>query len=198
MDLPHNIRELIVGHHRAGKGSREIAKILSVSKSAVNNLVKRFKNFGSVSPTRIGNCGRPRLLSNRDERLVARASVINPTFNARDIRAHVGASIPQVSLRTIQRSLIRRGRLAYRPRKSPDLSPIKRAVRLRWCRKYQNFTDNQWRRVSHFAIIIQGCIQHTDFFVLFFRVFRPSFLTKPISTFMDLNLHSSDDFAVNL
>jgi hypothetical protein len=155
MDIPHNIRELIVAHHSAGKGSREIANILSVSKSAVNVIVKRFTTIGSVSATRIGNCGRPRLLSTRDEGLLSRASVANPTFNARDIRAHVGMSIPQVCLRTIQRSLIRRGRLAYRPRKSPDLSPIKRAVRLRWCRKYQHFTNDQWQRVSYLAVIVK-------------------------------------------
>jgi len=93
MDLPSNIRELIVAHHQVGKRSREIGQMLSVSKSVVNNILKRYRNTGSVDPTRVGKCGRPRLLSDSDERMLARASVANPTFNARDLRACVGGSV---------------------------------------------------------------------------------------------------------
>jgi transposase len=147
MDLPQHIRELIVEHHQAGYGSRAIGKMLCVSKSAVNNLLKRFENTGSIKSTRAGRCGRPRLLSERDERMIMRASVANPNFTARDLRICVGGSVAQVSLNTIKRALRRKGRFAYRPRKSPGLSSVMRAIRVKWCKKYSHRTEDQWRKV---------------------------------------------------
>ena len=197
MDLPSNIRELIVAHHQAGKRSREIGQMLSVSKSVVNNILKRYRNTGSVDPTRVGKCGRPRLLSDRDERMLARASVANPTFNARDLRACVGGSVAQVSVNTIKRALRRKGRFAYRPSKSSDLIPVKRAGRLKWCRKYRHFTVDQWRKVRRFIVFLVSCIHNINFLLLLY-LFRRSSLMKPTLTIADANHCLSDAVSVNL
>jgi transposase len=150
MDVPVNIRHLIVRHCLLGKSSREIAEILNICKSTVNNVLKRFKKTGNVMPTRAGKCGRHRLLSEGDERLLRRASVVDPTLTANELRTCVGGSVSRVSISTVRRTLVRRGRFSYRPRKCPTLTPAQMRVRLIWCRKNCHRTEQQWKKVRQF------------------------------------------------
>ena len=147
MDIPINIRNLIMDHHLDGRTSRDIADMFGISKSAVNYLIQRFRTTGSLMPTRSGRCGRPRFLSRRDERVLRRASVIAPASTARQLRSNIGGNVSQVSVRTVQRALNRSGRIAWRPRKSPALTPSQMKVRLKWCQRYRHYTEEQWRMV---------------------------------------------------
>jgi transposase len=147
MDIPIETRNLIVEHYLDGTTSRDVADMFGISKSAVNYILQRFRTSGSILPRRSGRCGRPRLLSRGDERVLRRASVINPTFTAHELRTDVGGDVAQVSVRTVQRSLNRSGRFAWRPRKSPALTPSQMKVRLQWCQKYRPYTREQWQMV---------------------------------------------------
>ena len=148
MDVPPSVRELIVSHHLSGHSCRQIATMVHVSKSTVIRLVKRYKDTGSIEAIRIGNCGRHLLLSQRDERALARESVADPTRTAREIQSSVRGNTTWASISTIKRALRRQGRLAFRPRKSPSLNIAQRQVRLRWCQEHRNWTKEQWTRVS--------------------------------------------------
>jgi transposase len=79
-------------------------------------------------------------------------SVDNPHMTAREIRVSVGGSVAQVSINTVKRSLIRQGRFAYRPRKSPSLSTAQRNVRLRWCQQHRDWSAEQWKKVRAFRV----------------------------------------------
>jgi transposase len=147
MDVPPQIRNLIVCHLQAGHSCRSIAQMVAVPKSTVIRLVKRFKTTGNVQATRQGNCGRPPLLSQRDERLLARTSVVKPTLNARELRASVGGRVSYASISTVQRALRRQGRFSYRPKKSPSLNAAQRLTRLKWCKKHMNWDEERWRKV---------------------------------------------------
>jgi len=150
MDVPQAIRELIMLLHGEGNSVRKIAAIIKRPKSTVSDIIQLYQKTGNVSSCRKGRCGRRRSLTTRDEKAVARASTINPTATAREIRSSVGGNTASVSLCTIRRSLIRQGRLVYRPLKCPSLDAAKRSVRLKWCRQFAAWTVENWKKVRIF------------------------------------------------
>lgn len=148
MDIPVEIRRLIITHHQDGKSIRAIAEIVHLNKSTVYDIVQLFKDTGDVLPRRAGRCGRHRILTGHDERALARASVTNPHLTAREIRAQVGGRTSTASISTVKLSLRRQGRHSYRPHKSPSLNAAQRRTRLKWCKKYQEWDEDKWKLVS--------------------------------------------------
>jgi transposase len=155
MVIPQNICALIIAQHEEGHTERRIAKNLQLPKSSVHNIISRHSKTGSTQPYYQGRCARPRRLSLRDEKALCRASVVNPLATASQIRASVGGSVATASLSTIKRALRRHGRLAFRPRKSPALTHAQKLTRLRWCKQFQHWTVEQWKRVS-FEIVYKS------------------------------------------
>jgi transposase len=155
MDLPQAVRQLIIEYHCDGVNCRRIAELLKRPKSTVIDIVRKYKDTGSLQSERVGRCGRPRLLSVRDERALARASVADPHLTAREIRTQVGGNAAVASVATVKRALRRQGRRTYRPSKSPALNAAKRWSRLQWCRKYRDWDEGKWNLVSHSIIPLQ-------------------------------------------
>jgi transposase len=145
MDAPLITRKLIVQHHQNGHSCRSIAAMVNIPKTNVIRFVRHFTDTGSIIAKRIGRCGRPRILSERDERALARVSVVNPKKTAQEIRTSVGSS---ASISTVKRALRRQGRLAFRPRKSPSLNAAQQRTRLKWCLQFQHWDEEKWRNVS--------------------------------------------------
>jgi transposase len=106
MDVPPSVRELILSHHVSGHSCRQIATMVNVSKSTVIRLVKRYKDTGSIEEIRIGNCGRLLLLSQRDERALARQSVADPSQTAREIQSSVRGNTTRASISTYGKGLL--------------------------------------------------------------------------------------------
>jgi transposase len=146
MDIPLATRNLIISHSQDGYSCREISTMVNVGKSAINNIIRRHSSTGSCLVNRVGRCGRSRSLSVRDERALGRESLREPAATSRQIRAKVG-SAGHVSLRTIQRALLRQGHNAIRPKKSPSLTKAKRLARLRWCRAHSEWGVEKWEKV---------------------------------------------------
>jgi predicted ArsR family transcriptional regulator len=153
MVVPQNIRDLIIKHHNNGRSVRSIAQQLDIPKSTVNNILQHYMKTGSIQTNYIGRCGRPRRLSDREERTLSRASVINPVATARQLRATVGGRVASVSLSTIKRALTHQGRLAYRPRKSPSLNRAQQITRLRWCQQHSSWDIDKWMQVSFILLV---------------------------------------------
>ena len=148
MPVPQNICKLIVDFHNEGHTVRALGLRFDLPKSTVQNIVQRYHKHGSTLLRYHGRCGRPRKLSTRDERVLARASVSNPMSTARQLRVSVGGNVASVSLPTVKRALKRQGRLAYRPSKSPSLNAHQRFVRLQWCKQYGHWTEEEWKKVG--------------------------------------------------
>jgi transposase len=146
---------------------REIARQLGIAYSTVNDVVRHYRVTGKLESSR---CGRPptnRLLSLHDERCLVRSSIINPLATARQLRDEVGAA--HASVRTVQRSLKRGGRISYRPTASPQLNKKQRNVRLAWCRQHSQWTRLDWAKVCKG---MQGCVHNlTMLFLSIFLVF---------------------------
>ena len=154
MDVPHDVRQLIISHYEAGFSYRIIASMVNRPKSTVADIIQHVKNTQQVSSSRKGICGRPRMLSTRDERALGRAFISNPQATARELQGMVQGSTTEVSIDTIRRSLRRQGRICYRPKKAPCLSAANKRIRLRWCHHYVGWTTQQWENVSEIAYFV--------------------------------------------
>ena len=80
---------------------------------------------------------------------LARESQKNPRASARQIQITVADGVAAVSINTIKRALVRSGRLAIRPVKSPSWTEKQMKFRLEWALKYRNWSVDQWKHVSH-------------------------------------------------
>ena len=148
MDVPLSVRQLIIQHFLEHKSQCEIAKIVHLPRTTVQSIVYAYQQRGSVETNRRGRCGRKKTLSDQQERLLRRESLTTPYATARVLQSRIGGGIGQVSLRTVQRSLKRVGRQAYRPSKSPSLTPSQCRVRLDWARNHLDWTPQQWGKVG--------------------------------------------------
>lgn len=133
MTLSLATQNRIVGMH---EGNPEISyaaigRALEVSRQTVSNVVKRFRDRGTVE---IRNSpGRPRKLSARDERAVVNAS-------KRDRRIAIGTIAQSLALdvgrATIRRTLRRRGIFSRIAVVKPFLSEGHKRARLAFARQY--------------------------------------------------------------
>jgi transposase len=146
MDTPVVVRRLIVLKYEEGYTQKCISQELHVPTSTVFDIIKRYRLTGDTATHR-KRCRGHRVLSARDDRLLKRASDVNPQATARQLQAIVGGKAAQVSICTIKRSLHLSGRNAYRPMKAPSLSQSQMAVRLRWAMAHQFWTVEQWKSV---------------------------------------------------
>jgi transposase len=149
MDTPATTCKIIIRKVNDGMTQRAISAQLHLSQSAVARAVIRYKKTGKFTALRPGRCGRKLSLSVRTARLLARASVYNPRASAREVQTTVGGNANNVSLSTVRRSLVRSGRLAIRPVKSPAWTPAQMLARLQWARKYSGWSVDRWKKVRN-------------------------------------------------
>ena len=69
-ELSLDIKKLVVDLYEDGHKLREISKLLSVPYMTISNIVKKYRNTGSVENKK--RCGRPKLVSDRDYRKLER------------------------------------------------------------------------------------------------------------------------------
>ena len=120
MDTSLQLRHSIIALLNTGNYSqRQIARQLRLAQSTVNDIIRHYERTGELEPGRFGRPATNRCLTTRDERHLTIASQLDPLATARQLRDRIGGSFANVSVRTVQRSLRRSGRLSYRPTASP-------------------------------------------------------------------------------
>jgi transposase len=136
-------RAIIVQYVKDNVSQSEICKKLDLSKSCVSKIVKRFRETGSSEAGK--STGRPRVSTKREDNRIRRSAVANPTWSSSRIQAETGT---EASCRTIRRRLSNEFKLrARRPANKPLLNKKQRAKRVAFCRKYLNWTAQQWNSV---------------------------------------------------
>ncbi|KAJ4444293.1 hypothetical protein ANN_06085 [Periplaneta americana] len=95
---------------------RQIAAECHIGLATVNSIIKRYRETGSITPQKKGNCGRKRKTSPADDRLIVRISKLNPRLTivdlTRELMATTGANI---HVRTVWHRLLEVGRRARKP-----------------------------------------------------------------------------------
>lgn len=136
-------RAVMLQYSKDGLKQSEICKRLNLSRSTVSQLLHQFATTGSMDVKR--RSGRPRITSRRDDTLIRRWSVVNPTYSATQIMVDTNV---RASSRTIRRRLLNEFGLASRsPAKKPLLTQKQRLKRLKFCQKYKNWSSEDWAKV---------------------------------------------------
>src|SRR6185436_2286437 len=92
--------------------------------------------------------GRPKVTSQRVDNFIVKTAKFSPRASSTSIKSRMpGVPDDKPSSRTIRRRLFDAGLRSYRPARKPQLSKKNVKDRLIFCRKYRNWTAEQWERV---------------------------------------------------
>ncbi|GBM44525.1 hypothetical protein AVEN_192552-1 [Araneus ventricosus] len=80
-----SIRKLIIFHHSSGKSVRNVTKLVNLSHSTGQYVIKRFKEENRIE-NKVRK-GRPAKLTERDQRFIIRKFVKNPSLSALKVSA---------------------------------------------------------------------------------------------------------------
>ena len=130
-----------------GHKLREISKLLSVPHMTVSNIVKKYRNTGSVENKK--RSSRPKLVSDRDYRKLERLVKANRRDTLSNITSKFNQNREiQVSRRTVQRHLDQHG---FQKRVLKNKVVVKaeiRRKRLPWCLEKRRWVvDGNWNKV---------------------------------------------------
>ncbi|XP_055373569.1 uncharacterized protein LOC129606946 [Condylostylus longicornis] len=129
----------ILALHENGVSNRQIAIILGTNEWSMRNFLKNYIISGSLE--RKTGSGRPKLLNERDERLLKRISLRNRFSNAGQVRKIFQKQTgKRISIRTMQIELNKLGMEARKPAKKPLLSKKMKSQRLKWANTCKNWT----------------------------------------------------------
>ncbi|XP_062914937.1 uncharacterized protein LOC134351933 [Mobula hypostoma] len=101
--LPSTLKINMIDAHKAGEGYKKIAKRFQVAVSSVRNVIKKWQLTGTVEVKL--RSGRPRKLSERTVRIIARKANENPRLTAKDLQEDLADSGVVVHCSTVQRHL---------------------------------------------------------------------------------------------
>lgn len=121
-----------VGHHRA-----TVSRILAASRTIDNHV-----------PLPKPRLGKKKKTSDRTDALIKRCVMINPFISSVEIKKDYPELLNNVSERTIRDRLHRDMNLrAHRAARKPALTKLMINKRLKFCKKYKDWTPEQWKKV---------------------------------------------------
>ena len=121
-----------------------IARYFGVNQSTIQRCLVRHRKTGTYKNF-WNECGRKQVTSTRTDNMIHRMAVADPSVSSSCIVARLPDEV-QVSSRTIRRRLHDEFILkAYRPAAKPKLSAKNIKDRIKFCRKYQNWTNEEWK-----------------------------------------------------
>lgn len=136
-ELTVNERQIIINCHEQGKSYADINKIVGRPKSTIQNVINRYNKENRIENK--VRSGRPRKLTERDERKIASIIKKDPFKSAPKIATDIQISLNKtVSPWTVARSLQRSGFKSCTPRKKPFVSEINKKKRLDFAKDYKN------------------------------------------------------------
>ena len=124
----------------------DIANRLKVSKSAVERLIAKFKR-GPVYliPKRKSGSGRPKKITKGDIQKIKKAIEKNPMMTSKDLKIEL--KLKKISTRTIRRVLLEDLSLpSFVAAQKPLLTKSMKEKRIKFSRKYLNWTHKMWRK----------------------------------------------------
>lgn len=141
--LPKNVLNEVKKLLMEGKSTRYVATKCSISQTSVIRLKKKCQLYVEKPPS-----GRPKKLSNQDERSLARY-VLSGTVStgAEAAKELENATGKRISRWTANRSLRKLDLEAVEKKKKPALSRKNVKARLSFAKTYGNWSEEMWRKV---------------------------------------------------
>lgn len=141
-----------------GVKKRDIAKICKVSLASVYRIGKEdFSKIRRIPKKKFARIGRPRKLTERDERLLLRQILVlrrdEGGFTVRRLMKQAGISLKDVSCKTVRRLLKRNGYQYLQARKKGVLTDKDRKKRLNFARKMKKkYSQSVWTKQIAFYL----------------------------------------------
>lgn len=126
-----------------------VAEVLKVTRTSVYNLKKAAAAVppGTTPPRKEGS-GAPRKTSQRTDSLLKREMKADPFLNAVGLKKKHPELLAAVSVRTIQHRLQKDLKMPIRRcAKKPLLTAAMKKKRIDFCKKYEDWTPEQWQKV---------------------------------------------------
>mgnify|MGYP003471160912 CR=1 FL=1 len=134
-----------MGAAQAGQSFTVIAARFGITKSEVSRLVAKYRETGNVKD--VPRSGRPKVTTERQDRLIIQHSRRNRFKTARQIRDDLQGEIGRVSTQTINNRLLAAHLPARRPRQKPELTQQHCQARLQYARDHVHWNIRRLRRL---------------------------------------------------
>lgn len=139
-------RNIILKLRKEGKTYREIGQIVGRSHSSVQYVVESFNSTGSILSK--SRSGRPRKLTEREERTILQAVKRNPRITASKISENIKNSFDKdVHEDTVRKIIKRNGYRSHVARRKPYISEVNRKKRMEFANEYINKPQEFWESV---------------------------------------------------
>ncbi|KAG7167265.1 putative Transposase-containing protein 20 [Homarus americanus] len=147
----------VIALYKANHVLKEISAQTGVALRVVQNLVKRFRDLGEDElPAPLPKSGRPKLLSPRTLEVISRQVRSNPSLTAHEVKERNPRLLSHVSLRCVQQAVHDGpGFKSFRARRKPLLTKRQKENRVKFCKKYEVWDLETWRRtISVYQIML--------------------------------------------
>ncbi|SRR6266498_1728283 len=129
-----------------GYSSRYISSREKVDQSSVIRIKQKVNTTGSVKD--LPKTGRPQILTKYHERKIVRLISTGECFTAVDIQKKLKTDDQiDINVCTVKRTLYRNGLSSRIKRKKPYLKKTHRSLRLKFAKKYKEWTIEDWNKV---------------------------------------------------
>ncbi|GBL85289.1 Transposable element Tc1 transposase [Araneus ventricosus] len=141
-----SIRKLIIFHHSSGKSVRNVAKLVNLSHSTGQYVIKHFKEENRTE-NKVRK-SRPAKLTERDQRFIIRKFVKNPSLSALKVSAEFNEKFSTtISPETVQRVLRASGLNGCSARRKFFVSEKNRKLSLSFAKSTLNKPETYWNNV---------------------------------------------------
>ena len=145
-ELTDDQRNEIIGVYKCGIKGSTISVNLGLSSSTVYDTINQFNKTGSPHPQY--RPGRPKMLSERDERALVRIANSDREATLADITNGLGAALQKpISTKTTSRYLNKLGWKSCFKCKKPLLTKAHAKARLNWCHEHKLWSNLEWKHV---------------------------------------------------
>lgn len=145
-NVSFDLRQLVIFHREKGNSYRQIAAILNLKKSTVADIVNRYKNENRIES--LPQSGRPKIISEREKRVIIRKVKKNPRLSApiltAELREESGKNISPQTVRRVLKEAGYNGRVAI---KKPYISETNRKKRLTFAKHMISKEESWWSDV---------------------------------------------------
>ncbi|RXN12061.1 transposase-like protein [Labeo rohita] len=135
----------IIALHKNGFTGKDIVATKIAPKSTIYRIIKNFKERGSILVKKAS--GRPRKSSKRQDHLLKRIQLRDRSTTSAELAQEWQQAGVSASARTVRRRLLEDGLVSRRAAKKPLLSKKNIRDRLIFCKKYGEWTAEDWGKV---------------------------------------------------
>jgi transposase len=139
------IRAVIIALHKKGFTGKDIAASKIAPKSTFYRIIKNFKESCSIVVKKAS--GRPRKSSKRQNRLLKMIQLWDRGITSIELAQEWQQAGASASARTLRRRLLEDGLVLRRAAKKPLLSRKNIRDRLIYCKRYRDWTAEDWGKV---------------------------------------------------